>query len=110
MFSVIPFAGLVRLSSYLVLGGDVVAGRGGLPDLARDGNAGGLLVAGRAQVSRQPGGSGGSLPRHRQRQAVRGASVRVDSRLKTRLDLQKSLYQLRHPSERVSTTENPLSA
>jgi hypothetical protein len=90
MFSVIPFAGLVRLSSYLVLGGDVVAGRGGVPDLARDGNAGGLVLAGRAQVSRQPGGaSGGSLPRHRQRQAVRGASVRVDSRLKTRLDYKK---------------------
>ncbi len=61
-----------------MLAGDVVAGRGGVPDLARDGNAGGL-VAGRAQVA---GGSGGSLPRHRQRQAVRGASVRVDSRLK----------------------------
>jgi hypothetical protein len=92
----------------------VVAGRGGVPDLARDGNAGGLLVAGRAQVA---GGSGGPLPRHRQRQAVRGASVRVDSRLKTglhvayknfsaRVDpilkkfrLQKSLCPRRLPSE-----------
>jgi hypothetical protein len=90
MLSVIPFTGLVRLSSYLVLGGDVVAGRG-VRDLARHGNAGGLLVAGRAQVSRQPGGSGGSLTRHRQRQAVRGAPVRVDSRLKTRSTYKKAL-------------------
>jgi hypothetical protein len=94
MFSVIPFAGLVRLSSYLVLGGDVISGRGGVPDLARDGNAGGLVLAGRAQVSRQPGGSGGSLPRYRQRQAVRGASVRVDSRLKTRSAYKKAFIRV----------------
>ena len=67
-----------------MLPGDVVAGRG-VPGLPRHGNAGGLLLSGlllsgRAQVSGQPARR--ALSGHGEREAVGGASVRRDSRLK----------------------------